>query len=320
MGKLPSSIAKLSKLETLKLSRCNCLKELPKNFESLPQLKHLDMEGCVGLTHMPRKISKLTSLQTLSTFVASKSDPMGGLEELAKLNKLSGNLEILYLDRVQSLENRETKYLEEKQQLQRLTLRWDDTEVDEEKGKGHLALLNCLEPHPNLGALILVGYQGPSLSTWLTSSSIEFNCLVKLRLLNCSGCKYLSQQDQLPKLKILELVRLDNLEYVAQNCDKEAVFYTTLKELTITDCPNLKSWWQTEEDVFSRAKQNLIAEILSVQHFRGSFGVEIASHFFVSLISSHRNRDFTSSVPYSKQFLAYSKCLKLMGICIMMTF
>ncbi|TKY45673.1 putative disease resistance protein RGA1 [Spatholobus suberectus] len=158
---------------------------------------------------------------------------MGGLEELAKLNKLSGNLEILYLDR-------------------RLTLRWDDFEVDEEKGKGHLALLDRLKPHSDLGVLILVGYQGPSLSTWLTSSSIEFKCLVKLRLLKCPGCKYLSQQDQLPKLKILELVRLDNLEYVAQNCDKEAVFYTTLKELTITDCPNLKSWWQTEEDVNDR--------------------------------------------------------------------
>nr|KYP66448.1 Disease resistance protein RGA2 [Cajanus cajan] len=237
MEKLPNSIAKLSKLQTLKLSRCYSLKELPKDFENLPQLKHLDMEGCLGITFLPPEKTKLTSLQTLSAFVNIKIDHIVGLDDLANINKLRGQLQI-----------RVTKSLEEKDQhLQHLKLTWDldpNLVVEAEKGKRPQAPLDRLKSHSALGLLILVGNinVGPSLSTWLTSgSNIQFKCLVKLSLQDCPGCTYLSEQDQLPQLKILELLRLDNLVYIAQKCNKEAVFYKTLEELTISDCPKLKS-------------------------------------------------------------------------------
>ncbi|XP_020216819.1 putative disease resistance protein RGA1 [Cajanus cajan] len=248
MEKLPNSIAKLSKLQTLKLSRCYSLKELPKDFENLPQLKHLDMEGCLGITFLPPEKTKLTSLQTLSAFVNIKIDHIVGLDDLANINKLRGQLQI-----------RVTKSLEEKDQhLQHLKLTWDldpNLVVEAEKGKRPQAPLDRLKSHSALGLLILVGNinVGPSLSTWLTSgSNIQFKCLVKLSLQDCPGCTYLSEQDQLPQLKILELLRLDNLVYIAQKCNKEAVFYKTLEELTISDCPKLKSWWQGEIKVNER--------------------------------------------------------------------
>ncbi|XP_020216815.1 disease resistance protein RGA2-like [Cajanus cajan] len=262
MEKLPSSIVKLSNLETLKLSRCYSLKELPKDFKNLIQLKHLDMEGCLGLTCMPPKMSKLQKLETLSTFVIGKNDHTASLEELERLNELRGQLEIFYM----SYESEETRYwgpkpeeiglgrrcLRDKTHLQRLKLKWD-LGVNRGNGFRHLLVMDSLEPHSSLKVLLLVGYQGLELSSWLTSTSIRFECLVKLSLQDCHGCKYISQEDALPKqLKTLELIRLDSLECVAQNCDKDAAFYKTLMELTVSDCPKLKSWWQEEKDVSDR--------------------------------------------------------------------
>nr|KYP66442.1 Putative disease resistance RPP13-like protein 1 [Cajanus cajan] len=249
MEKLPNNITKLSKLQTLKLFCCYSLEELPKDFRKLHQLKHLDMEGCLSLTLMPQQMSELTSLQTLSAFVANKNDPMGGLEELLKLNELRRHLEILYLDRVKLFDESKINELLEGRQIrvQDLTLRWDP-KIGQGESEHHL-LPYCLMSHFELQVLILVGYRGPDLSSWFNSTSIQFEHLVKLSLQDCQ-CKYISQEDALPRqLKTLELIRLDSLECVAQNCDKDAAFYKTLMDLTVSDCPKLNSWWQEEKDV-----------------------------------------------------------------------
>nr|KYP66437.1 Putative disease resistance protein RGA4 [Cajanus cajan] len=240
MEKLPNNITKLFKLQTLKLFCCYSLKELPKDFENLKQLKHLDIEGCLSLTHMPPKMGKLTSLQTLSAFVANKDDPKGGLEELLNLNKLRGHLEILYLDRVQQFGNSKSG-CRQKIGVQSLTLRWD-LKIDQGKIQHHLLPEDFLMSHFELRVLILMGYRVPDLSLF-KSTSTQFEHLVKLSLQDCQ-CEYISQEDALPQqLKTLELIRLDNLEYVARNCDKDAAFYKTLVELTVWGCPKLKSWW-----------------------------------------------------------------------------
>ncbi|XP_061343023.1 putative disease resistance protein RGA3 [Gastrolobium bilobum] len=255
MEKLPGSITQLSLLQTLKLSQCHLLKELPKNFEDLISLRHLDIEGCLGLTHMPAKIDKLSSLQTLSLFVASKSYPMGGLGELTSLNNLRGNLEIWHLERLKSPASQE-RYLKGKQHLQHLTLRWNH---EDEQAKGtDKDSLACLEPHENLTVLFVVGYNGPTFSDWL--SSIQH--LVKFSLNDCPQCQFLPPLDQLPFLRVLELRRLDNLDFIAENSDNTSgdnegssssisnkckPFFPSLKELIISDCPKLRSWWREEK-------------------------------------------------------------------------
>ncbi|KAL9276489.1 hypothetical protein ACSQ67_025961 [Phaseolus vulgaris] len=261
--KLPSSITKLFHLQTLKLSQCHVLKELPKDLENLSCLMHLYLDGCLDLTHMPRGIGKLGSLQTLSLFVASKNYHKGGLGELTDLDDLRGHLEILHLEQLNICAPLEAKdnYLSNKKHLHCLTLRWDHEEEEEEDEKKRNGIaekdketLECLDPNPNpnLAVLSVVGYYGKTFSDWLSS----IKCLVKFSLNDCYNCQYLPPLDHLPHLRVLELRRLDSLEFVSKNSDQTSAdteassststpFFPSLKELTISDCPKLQSWWET---------------------------------------------------------------------------
>ena len=58
---LPSSIARLKHLQTLKVIDCVNLKELPKGTRELVHLRHLENDGCAKLTHMPCGIGELTT-------------------------------------------------------------------------------------------------------------------------------------------------------------------------------------------------------------------------------------------------------------------
>ncbi|KHN40424.1 disease resistance protein RGA2-like [Glycine soja] len=265
--KLPSSITKLVHLQTLKLSQCHVLKELPKDLEDLSCLMHLYLEGCLDLTHMPRGIGKLSSLQTLSLFVPSKNHHMGDLKDL---NSLRGNLEILHLERLKlSASDEKDKYVRDKKHLNCLTLRWDheeeEEEEEEEKDKGNDVdhkdgkSLECLEPNPNLKVLCVLGYYGNRFSDWLSS----MQCLVKFSLNDCPKCVFIPPLDHLPHLRVLELRRLDSLEFISADAKGSSsfTFFPSLKELTISDCPNLKSWWETPKRENDRPFFNCISKL-----------------------------------------------------------
>ncbi|CAL5188442.1 unnamed protein product [Lathyrus oleraceus] len=285
--KLPSSITKLSNLQTLKLSRCYLLKELPKDIDKLVNLNHLETDGCLSLIRMPLKIHKMAdSLQTLSHFIVSEGFNMGGrfnfccflahikymllanlrdpfshfvarevsnfdgLSDLSKLNNLKGHMEISHLERFISKNSVITNYLYDKKHLQSLTLRWDHKRDDCQNEKStDMETLDCLKPNSELRAIFVVGYKGKTLSNWFSS----IQCLVKLRFNDCTYCEFLPQLDQLPNLRFLELLRLDNLKYIGvhgdsgNNIEAAAVYFPSLKELTISDCPNLKGWWEQDK-------------------------------------------------------------------------
>lgn len=260
MKKLPNSIGQLKHLLTLILSDCHELKELPYEMKDLVSLRHLSLQGCLHLEGMPSTLKKLTWLQRLSNFVAStnkKNSLSGGLWELIGLNNLRGELEILHLERLHFSEPNQDghghAYLREKEHLQSLILRWNHDDEDNNDGKhseeDQISLAH-LEPHPNLQGLSIVGYEGIEFSNWLLSKFIN---LVKFSLYNCSKCKKLPPLDQLPKLKILQLQRLDSLEFIIDDHDNEVEvevadstkpFFPSLRELVISDCPNLTSWWK----------------------------------------------------------------------------
>ncbi|AES95717.1 putative disease resistance protein RGA4 [Medicago truncatula] len=251
--KLPNSITKLSNLQTLKLSQCYPLEELPKNIDELVNLKHLEIDGCLALTHMPRKLHKLEcSLQTLSLFVISDGHHVGGLSELARLNNLRGHLEISHLESLNL--SKADNCLNGKNDLQRLTLRWcHEDDYGKKEEEDDQKRLDFLEPPSTLRAIFVVGYKGKTLSNWFSSIA----CLVKLSLYDCTSCIFLPHLHELPNLRFLELLRLDKLEYIAdQSNDSDrhndklqaaAVHFPSLEELTISDCPNLKRWWRKDK-------------------------------------------------------------------------
>ncbi|PNY15325.1 CC-NBS-LRR resistance protein [Trifolium pratense] len=251
MEKLPSCITTLVFLQTLKLSQCHVLKELPKHMGNLSSLNHLDIEGCLRLTHMPSGIRKLTDLQTLSLFVANKKHVWGGLRSLTNLNNLRGYLEVSHLEQVKlcpSKEDAKVEFLKNKQNLEFMTLRWyhkEDDKMEKWNFKDKVSL-DFLEPHQNLKVLQVVGYNGTTLSNWLAS----LQHLVKFTLNNCPKCQFLPSMDKLPFLKVLQLWRLDSMKFITESNQvgsSTPIFFPSLKELTILDCPNLKSWWEDEK-------------------------------------------------------------------------
>ncbi|WJX56302.1 hypothetical protein P8452_41971 [Trifolium repens] len=236
----PSLYEKAKKLRAILLWKTQTL--LPK-----------EIDGCLALTQMPGKIHKLNnSLQTLTSFVVSNDYPLGGLENLAKLNNLRDHLQISHLETYGLDLSKNGDYLKEKKHLQHLTLRWDHEDDEEgDSSTKDLKTLECLKPHSDLRSIFLVGYKGETLSTWFPS----MQSLVKLSLCDCTSCIYLPQLDQLPKLRFLELLRLDNLTYIVkenggdndQNKQGTEVYFPSLEELTISDCPKLKGWWENDK-------------------------------------------------------------------------
>ncbi|KAJ9685661.1 hypothetical protein PVL29_017624 [Vitis rotundifolia] len=62
---LPNGFTSLQNLQTLKLWKCEHLKELPRNIRKMINLRHLEIHGCRRLNYMPRGLGELTMLQSL---------------------------------------------------------------------------------------------------------------------------------------------------------------------------------------------------------------------------------------------------------------
>ncbi|CAG7886421.1 unnamed protein product [Brassica rapa] len=65
LGELPKNLSKLQALEVLRLYACPELKALPAEICELPQLKYLDISQCVSMSCLPEDIGKLKMLEKI---------------------------------------------------------------------------------------------------------------------------------------------------------------------------------------------------------------------------------------------------------------
>ncbi|CAL5436196.1 unnamed protein product [Camellia sinensis] len=223
-------ICSLLNLQTLILDNCQKLERLPQNMIYLRSLRHVFLKWC-RLIEMPQKIGQLTYLKTLTVFVVGKSTScnllaeslnLGGelcIEHLervrnpmdAKEANLVGkqNLSRMELNWQYSLaesesendesesqeidesESQENVEFESSENVESKSQENDESE-SEENIKSEL-VLEALQPHPNLKALVIRGY----------------------KLYKCNNCLQLPPFGQLHLLQIFDIHGMDEvLEYI----------------------------------------------------------------------------------------------------------
>ncbi|XP_059436100.1 putative disease resistance protein RGA3 [Corylus avellana] len=255
--RLPTSITQLWHLQTLRLDFCRGLQELPEDTRNLISLRHLEVYECKSLTHMPSGLGKLTSLQTLSSYVLGKkkgsvTKQKGGLGDLDGLNNLRGRLRIKGLEHLRSSTVEvEAANLKKKQFLETLELEWElEASVDSDMAiVNDELLLENLQPHPNVSGLLIFGYAGMRLSSWVPL----LPNLVQITLVNCKWCEHIPPLDHLPFLQSLRLDGLSSLEYISH--DYSGYCYSSLERLDLRNLPNLRGWWRAGELVTAEYKQ-----------------------------------------------------------------
>ncbi|KAG9441686.1 hypothetical protein H6P81_017540 [Aristolochia fimbriata] len=206
----PESIAKLKLLRFLDLSHTTHL-QLPVSVCKLYNLRALDLRS-VNIDKVRTDIKNLINLRFLLLRDGS-IDPfphIGNLKklrwlpsfgvrnkagyrisELKNMSDLIRGINIFNLQEVGSGEEAKEANMKNKPYLTDLTLKWRtgsgdrDASIDEE-------VLEALEPHTNLKRLVVVGYQGRCLASWVQK-------LESLQCLEVNSCPKLASLPELPR-------------------------------------------------------------------------------------------------------------------------
>ncbi|KAF8783987.1 hypothetical protein HU200_000083 [Digitaria exilis] len=272
--KLPDSLCMLYNLQSLRLHSCWRLECLPESMATMKKLSHIYLLGTHSLKRMPPNLRLLHNLRTLTKFVVDARDGCG-IEELKDMRQLGNKLQLCNLSRVKSGSEAN---LHEKVNLSELDLCWTPDVGDEnnELSDNEEHVLESLKPHDKLRMFRLSGYNGITIPQWMSDPG-RFQCIRELEFYHCKKCKELpiiwlsSSLEKLslyfvaslttlcknieveaagynlspqifPKLRIMRLVGLPDLERWAENSAAEPisqVMFPQLQKLTIKDCPKL---------------------------------------------------------------------------------
>ncbi|XP_065871561.1 putative disease resistance protein RGA4 [Euphorbia lathyris] len=233
---LPESVSKLHNLQTLDVSNSN-IKKFPESITELCNLQSLKFLECKELTKLPRKkinnlislkhiafsyehqmpfgLGNLNGLETLLFFVVGP-DWGGSIEELQCLNKLRGNLKITRLEEVIDKKEVELANLQGKADIQGLSFQWSYGAND--RSSRDEALLEGLQPHPNIKRIKIKYYMGEKWPSWILrmkspsdgDSSVVINNLVDLKLERCCNSVQLPIADTPPHAKAHLGLKRDN--------------------------------------------------------------------------------------------------------------
>ncbi|CAL2235866.1 unnamed protein product [Prunus armeniaca] len=255
---MPATICDLCNLQTLNLSNCSELRELPRGTARLIRLRHLHIDNCAKLYYMPPSIGNLCQLRTLPVFI------VGGkieddITQLLRLSNLQGKLKITHLERVRRLydELLDISSWMSLRNFYSLELLWGN--VDEGKSASNtssrqsprrhpladldadLEVCECFKPSHCIRKLSIKGYSGVTFPHWMNMSGLEN--LTQVNLINCKNCESLPTLGKLPVLKILNIQGMHSIINIGVEFSGEGDrSFSSLKELTLRDFPELKTW------------------------------------------------------------------------------
>ncbi|KEH18858.1 putative P-loop containing nucleoside triphosphate hydrolase, leucine-rich repeat domain, L [Medicago truncatula] len=341
IGSLPDTICNLYNLQTLLLSRCQCLTELPVHMGNLINLRHLDISS-TDIKELPMEICGLESLQTLTDFIVGKPQVGPSIKELRKFPHLQGSLTIKNLHNVIDATEAEDANLKSKEQIEILNLKWGKLSEDSLKVK---VVLDMLHPPINSKGLSIDLYGGTSFPNWLGDSS--FSKMVSLYINDCEYCMTLPPLGQLPSLKKLSIRNMLMLETIGQEfyCVKEGKAsnssfqpFSSLECITFVNMQNWKEWLPFEGKFFSFPRLRTL-ELHSCHELRGHLPSHLpciekinitgcahlletpsALHWLSSIKKIDINDGMTelsllgSDSPCMRQHIAIEKCVTLSSV------
>ncbi|KAL5570288.1 hypothetical protein UlMin_026863 [Ulmus minor] len=244
---LPQTLCNLVNLQTLKLDRCHSLTRLPKGIGKLASLRHLHIWGTIKLEGIPKSLREVTNLQTLDWFqlVPDEKEAMT-LQDLNQFNSLRGSIRIGGIGKVEDASEAEKAQLKNKEHLDALSL-----EFGECGDKQATALLEVLQPHPNLKSLGIYYYCG---TTAFPSWMISLVNLKRLHLDYCPACEVLPPFGKLQSLESLEIIDMGKVERVGgeflgiESHAHTTISFPKLKQLQFDYMPIWKEWEGSRED------------------------------------------------------------------------
>nr|AAP05797.1 putative disease resistance complex protein [Oryza sativa Japonica Group] len=251
ISKLPESICDLLNLKILD-ARTNFLEELPQGIQKLVKLQHLNLVLWSPLC-MPKGIGNLTKLQTLTRYSVGSGNWHCNIAELHYLVNIHGELTITGLGRVTKVDDAQTANLINKEHVQTLRLDWSDgfysSECDHNsshidvKATPELAeeVFESLKPTSNLEELEVADYFGYKYPSWFGGSA--YSQLAKITLWK-QGCKFLPTLGQLPQLRKLVVIRMEEVERIGQEFHGENSTnrFPVLEELEFENMPKWVEW------------------------------------------------------------------------------
>ncbi|CAN6545132.1 unnamed protein product [Malus baccata var. baccata] len=322
---IPKSVGKLHNLQTLRMEYCRRLKVFPKEMGNLINLRHVYFGpvqkkkranfGWYRESHV--RVGQLSNLRTLPYFIVSHDGTGRGIEELASLNHLKGELAIYDLEHVRDEEEAKKSNLAEKRNIQKLSLVWgeemrprNDSEED---------VLQGLQPHPNLQILEICNFMGAKFPSWKPHNNLK-----KIRLIRCDVCEEAPMLGHLPSLMHLEFNTMCNLKRLGEEfygCDDATkALFPTLKTFRISAAPNLTEWIEPpvvkekQISVFPRLEELDLMECPQMRNFPDHF----ASLRKLEMSICHELSSLTSLVEKctSLKNLEISNCDKLRSLSL----
>ncbi|CAL4902637.1 unnamed protein product [Urochloa decumbens] len=245
---VPEDIRILYHLQTLNLSDCDNLERLPKGMKYMTALRHMYTHGCQKLNSMPADLRHLTSIQRLTCFVASAGSDCSKVGELGRLDDLGGHLELRQLENVKEADAKEAK-LRNKKNLDRLTLRWTNSDKEVENSDG--GVLESLEPHDGLKVLRIYSCSIDTCPAWMN----KLQGIVELELSDCKTLKKLPAI--FPLLEKLLIIGCKSLAALPKASITKETFggieteyrsaFPALKEMELEDVDMFQRWEAGEE-------------------------------------------------------------------------
>ncbi|TVU46335.1 hypothetical protein EJB05_05861, partial [Eragrostis curvula] len=264
IAKLPESICCLYNLKVLD-ARTNMLGELPQGIQKMVSLQHLSLDLWSPLC-MPSGIGKMKKLKTLTRFSVGTGNWHCNIVELHHLVNICGELCITGLGRVANIDDAQTANLISKKHLKILRLDWSGgfyaTECEHNVNQNNTTstpeldeqVFESLKPQKNLEELEVVKYSGYKYPNWLGDPA--FSHLAKVTLWKQS-CKFLPPLGQLPHLRELLIIHMEDVERIGQEFygQDPSNSFPALEQLEFQDMPKWVGWYEVSDNDFPSLRE-----------------------------------------------------------------